>query len=161
MTHGGYPEAWPSLPRLTALSSVSDKHDGGSGVEEEHPHNKELPMKGKLLGVLLAACCATAATAASTVTRTTTTTTYIPGGAHVTVVDRDTSYQRYHRDGRQYSQRESRGCPPGLAKKHNGCMPPGQAKKWNDHDRYAGDYRHRRDRDLEHFRRGDRYAFRD
>ena len=21
------------------------------------------------------------------------------------------------------------GCPPGLAKKHNGCMPPGQAKK--------------------------------
>ena len=23
----------------------------------------------------------------------------------------------------------SGGCPPGLAKKHNGCMPPGQAKK--------------------------------
>lgn len=22
-------------------------------------------------------------------------------------------------------------CPPGLAKKHNGCMPPGQAKKWS------------------------------
>src|SRR5512143_2012480 len=21
------------------------------------------------------------------------------------------------------------GCPPGLAKKHNGCLPPGQAKK--------------------------------
>jgi Ni/Co efflux regulator RcnB len=21
-------------------------------------------------------------------------------------------------------------CPPGLAKKHDGCMPPGQAKKW-------------------------------
>ena len=21
------------------------------------------------------------------------------------------------------------GCPPGLAKKHNGCMPPGKAKK--------------------------------
>jgi hypothetical protein len=21
------------------------------------------------------------------------------------------------------------GCPPGLAKKHNGCMPPGQVKK--------------------------------
>jgi len=21
-------------------------------------------------------------------------------------------------------------CPPGLAKKHNGCMPPGQAKTW-------------------------------
>ncbi len=23
----------------------------------------------------------------------------------------------------------SRGCPPGLARKHNGCLPPGQAKK--------------------------------
>ena len=21
-------------------------------------------------------------------------------------------------------------CPPGLAKKNNGCMPPGQARKW-------------------------------
>ena len=24
----------------------------------------------------------------------------------------------------------NRNCPPGLAKKHNGCMPPGQAKKY-------------------------------
>jgi Ni/Co efflux regulator RcnB len=23
-----------------------------------------------------------------------------------------------------------KGCPPGLAKKHNGCMPPGQARRW-------------------------------
>lgn len=22
-------------------------------------------------------------------------------------------------------------CPPGLAKKNNGCMPPGQARKWS------------------------------
>lgn len=29
----------------------------------------------------------------------------------------DTQFQRGH-------------CPPGLAKKRNGCMPPGQAKKW-------------------------------
>ena len=30
-----------------------------------------------------------------------------------------------------YVQEHQRGhCPPGLAKKHNGCMPPGQAKKW-------------------------------
>jgi hypothetical protein len=30
-----------------------------------------------------------------------------------------------------YTEEFSRGrCPPGLAKKHNGCMPPGQAKKW-------------------------------
>jgi Ni/Co efflux regulator RcnB len=30
-------------------------------------------------------------------------------------------YGESHKSGR---------CPPGLAKKHNGCMPPGQAKKW-------------------------------
>lgn len=24
----------------------------------------------------------------------------------------------------------ARNCPPGLAKKNNGCLPPGQAKKW-------------------------------
>lgn len=30
-----------------------------------------------------------------------------------------------------YDEQYRRGkCPPGLAKKHNGCMPPGQAKKW-------------------------------
>lgn len=30
-----------------------------------------------------------------------------------------------------YSQHyNGRNCPPGLAKKNNGCMPPGQAKKW-------------------------------
>jgi Ni/Co efflux regulator RcnB len=32
----------------------------------------------------------------------------------------------------EYYAGEFRGgrCPPGLAKKNNGCMPPGQAKKW-------------------------------
>jgi Ni/Co efflux regulator RcnB len=30
-------------------------------------------------------------------------------------------YERQYRAGK---------CPPGLAKKNNGCMPPGQAKKW-------------------------------
>jgi hypothetical protein len=53
-----------------------------------------------------------------------------------------------------------RGCPPGLAKKHNGCLPPGQAKKmrralydfrWGDpYDgfvhRYDGGYQYRYDR---------------
>lgn len=30
-----------------------------------------------------------------------------------------------------YSEQFRKGhCPPGLAKKGNGCMPPGQAKKW-------------------------------
>ena len=32
---------------------------------------------------------------------------------------------------RYYGGMQAKGhCPPGLAKKNNGCMPPGQAKKW-------------------------------
>jgi Ni/Co efflux regulator RcnB len=36
-----------------------------------------------------------------------------------------------------YYRTESRSghCPPGLAKKNNGCMPPGQAKKWRQGER--------------------------
>jgi Ni/Co efflux regulator RcnB len=32
-----------------------------------------------------------------------------------------------------YYREQYRGghCPPGLAKKNNGCMPPGQARQWN------------------------------
>ena len=39
---------------------------------------------------------------------------------------------RHHVMVREYYVEQFRGgrCPPGLAKKHNGCMPPGQAKKW-------------------------------
>jgi Ni/Co efflux regulator RcnB len=29
-----------------------------------------------------------------------------------------------------FNEYQAGRCPPGLAKKHNGCMPPGQAKKW-------------------------------
>jgi len=32
------------------------------------------------------------------------------------------------------------GCPPGLAKKNNGCMPPGQAKKLRVGQRYLQGY---------------------
>ena len=32
--------------------------------------------------------------------------------------------------GYYVEQFRSGRCPPGLKKKHNGCMPPGQAKKW-------------------------------
>lgn len=46
------------------------------------------------------------------------------GGAHF-----GADHQRIVREyyGEQF---RSGNCPPGLAKKHNGCMPPGQAKKW-------------------------------
>lgn len=32
------------------------------------------------------------------------------------------------------------GCPPGLAKKHNGCMPPGQARKLARGERWRSGY---------------------
>ena len=32
------------------------------------------------------------------------------------------------------------GCPPGLAKKHNGCLPPGQAKKLYRGEHYPSGY---------------------
>ena len=39
--------------------------------------------------------------------------------------------ERIRRDERfaQHEPSHDRGCPPGLAKKHNGCLPPGQANK--------------------------------
>lgn len=42
-------------------------------------------------------------------------------------------FQEQHRAVvREYYAEEFRGgrCPPGLQKKNNGCMPPGQARKW-------------------------------
>ncbi len=39
---------------------------------------------------------------------------------HNRVIVRDYYHEEYRRGY----------CPPGLAKKHNGCMPPGQARKW-------------------------------
>lgn len=34
----------------------------------------------------------------------------------------------------------TRGCPPGLAKKHNGCLPPGRAKKLYRGDHWRSGY---------------------
>lgn len=47
-------------------------------------------------------------------------------GAHVYFTD-----ERIRLITDYYSSRPAAaGCPPGLAKKGNGCRPPGQAKKW-------------------------------
>lgn len=43
----------------------------------------------------------------------------------------------YDRDHYGYN---GRNCPPGLAKKHNGCMAPGQAKRWSRGDRWKSSY---------------------
>lgn len=49
-----------------------------------------------------------------------------PGGAVVVIAPRDRIViQQYY--GQQFA---AGNCPPGLAKKNNGCMPPGQAKQW-------------------------------
>ena len=48
-----------------------------------------------------------------------------------------------HGHGHDYDNDDAYGggCPPGLAKKHNGCLPPGQAKKlYNVGQRYPGGY---------------------
>jgi len=51
-----------------------------------------------------------------------------PQQVNVVVNDRDRSaVQTYYRN-----EFATGNCPPGLAKKNNGCLPPGQAKKlWN------------------------------
>ena len=46
-------------------------------------------------------------------------------GAYFNDQHRDAARSYYHE---HYSNAKS--CPPGLAKKNNGCMPPGQARKW-------------------------------
>lgn len=42
-----------------------------------------------------------------------------------------------HDYGYGYGERD---CPPGLAKKHNGCLPPGQARKLARGDRWHSSY---------------------
>lgn len=47
------------------------------------------------------------------------------GPGNVLILDRDrTTVYSYYR-----TEYATAGCPPGLAKKNNGCLPPGQAKK--------------------------------
>lgn len=79
---------------------------------------------------------------------------------------------REHYDRRDY--RRADRCPPGLARKHNGCMPPGQYRKqevrredhrhheWRRGDRlYGHDYHYVDDYHRYHLRRppqGERYV---
>lgn len=61
------------------------------------------------------------------------------GGKQAHKTDRTTNVRsdRYDRTGRMYALDTTGRCPPGLAKKNNGCTPPGQAKKlYNVGQRY-------------------------
>jgi Ni/Co efflux regulator RcnB len=44
-------------------------------------------------------------------------------------------FDRVGYDRRLLARQNVRGCPPGLAKKNNGCLPPGQARKLGIGDR--------------------------
>ena len=50
-----------------------------------------------------------------------------PPGGTALIRERDRMIIRNY-FGRQFA---AGNCPPGLAKKNNGCMPPGQAKNWS------------------------------
>ena len=57
-----------------------------------------------------------------------------PGKGEYFSEQRRTAAHEYYRE-----HFRSGHCPPGLAKKHNGCRPPGHAKKWNIGHRLPGD----------------------
>ncbi|MCV2878689.1 excinuclease ABC subunit A [Sedimentimonas flavescens] len=60
-----------------------------------------------------------------------------PLTAHADGKNKDKVYPR----GFVEVEKGYKGCPPGLAKKNNGCMPPGQVKhRWNIGDRIHDDY---------------------
>jgi Ni/Co efflux regulator RcnB len=52
-------------------------------------------------------------------------------------------WDQHHRQivSEYYGKPSRKGhCPPGLAKKNNGCLPPGQAKKWHRGERLVVKY---------------------
>lgn len=65
-------------------------------------------------------------------------------GGHGKGKDRVERIDRDYRAGSAYGYQAGRNCPPGLAKKNNGCLPPGQAKKLGVGQRYLSDYGYRR-----------------
>ncbi len=48
--------------------------------------------------------------------------------------------QHHHGSQAGYNNRH---CPPGLAKKRNGCLPPGHARRLSRGERYASSYGYR------------------
>lgn len=62
-----------------------------------------------------------------------------PGNGHGRGHGHDQDYDQ----GRGYDRGNGdrfQGCPPGLAKKHNGCLPPGQARKLYRGQRWENGY---------------------
>ena len=55
------------------------------------------------------------------------------------LADPDHGHGHGHNNSYGYGYGED-NCPPGLAKKHNGCMPPGQARKLARGQRWQSSY---------------------
>ena len=76
-------------------------------------------------------------------------------------------YQGRDENDRGYGDRDlDRGCPPGLAKKHDGCRPPGQVRNYYARGQYLprGYSRYTAYRDIpegyrSRIRYGDRYRY--
>lgn len=49
--------------------------------------------------------------------------------------DRIQHIRRYYTESKHHGKK----CPPGLAKKHNGCQPPGHEKRWHKGERLSRD----------------------
>jgi Ni/Co efflux regulator RcnB len=49
--------------------------------------------------------------------------------------DRTQYIKRYYSESKHHGKK----CPAGLAKKQNGCQPPGHEKKWHKGERLSGD----------------------
>jgi Ni/Co efflux regulator RcnB len=92
--------AWAEKPEH-AGKGKGDKHEQKAGKHEQKQHDKAEKQAGKRERQ------------------------EIKHGAYFRDEHRDYVRQYYT----QYYADKHR-CPPGLAKKNNGCMPPGQARKW-------------------------------
>lgn len=95
-----------SIAILTAGPAIADKPSwAGGGKQEKHKQNKQQGKSGDK--------------------------------SHYDRDQANFSGDRYFIDRHRtaiheyyFKEYQAGRCPPGLAKKHNGCMPPGQAKKW-------------------------------
>ncbi len=75
-------------------------------------------------------------------------------------VDRTWDGNRYRYDDRAYVVPTTSWCPPGLAKKNNGCLPPGQARKLDQYDGWSNWYPVRYRDDGYDWRYNDGYMYR-
>lgn len=76
------------------------------------------------------------------------------------LVDRTWDGKRYRYDERAYLVPTASWCPPGLARKNNGCQPPGQARKLDRYDGWSNWYPVRYRGDGYDWRYNDGYMYR-